>query len=223
MTHLEPVSARKIFPCFDEPEYKAFFNLKVTHHKNFTVLSNTKIVNQTIPDENSRIITSFETTPEMSTYNLAFFMSNFSASSNHKNGHTIFARPNAIHNVEFAFKIEDQIFKKFEELTTIPYKFDKMDLVAVPKFLPSAMENWGLILFKERSLFYDPEFSTSLDKMNVATTISHEYAHQWFGNLVSCRWSDLWLKEGLASFFAQDILIEVRDDNFHVHRAISYS
>lgn len=146
ITHLQPIGARRVFPCLDEPEFKAYFNLKINHHKKFSAVSNTRVKEETMPDQESRVTTTFETTPKMSPYLLAFVISDFSVIS--KNNHSVYARPNAIDKGKFALEIEDGIFKNLEELTSIPFEINKIDLIAVPHLQVDAMENWGAIIFE---------------------------------------------------------------------------
>lgn len=147
-TFFEPNAARRVFPCFDEPEYKAEFDISINHHKNFTAVSNAKVRETTKPDENSRVITYFATTPRISPHNVAFIVFNFTSSSVYGTGHTLHITPYFLMDTNFALDVERKIQKQYEEVTGIPLEIKKMDLVALPYLEKDAMSSFGILFFR---------------------------------------------------------------------------
>lgn len=141
----------------------------------------------------------------MSTYLVAFVVCDFEAKAQHSAHNVLvraFSRPDAIDDVDHALKTTAKMLDYFENYFGIPYPLTKLDLVALPDFSHGAMENWGLITFKETTMLYNPETNSRFDKQTVSMIVGHEVAHQWFGNLVTMEWwTDLWWVQ-VCNFFS---------------------
>lgn len=201
-TQFESHHAREVFPCIDEPEAKATFDLTLETEANITVLGNMPIKQQV--EKNDRLTTTFHTTPKMSTYLLAWVageMQKKSASSKHGVEVNVWSTPSQpIDSLDFALDIACRVTDFFDDYFDIPYPLPKCDHVALPDFSSGAMENWGLITYREILLLYDRKTTSITTRNHIAMVIAHELSHQWFGNLVTMKWwNDLWLNESFAT------------------------
>lgn len=213
-TQFESHYARKCFPCVDEPSAKATFDLSITVNSPDvqTVLSN-------MPGEQVNHTWRFQTTPKMSTYLLAFVGGNFVGKSDRTkrgvkvNVYATPAQPTGL--LDYALDTAVKSVEFYEDYFGIDYPLPKLDNVALPDFSAGAMENWGLITYRESAMLADNNSAVDTQE-SVAITITHEIAHQWFGNLVTMAWwDDLWLNESFASLM-EHIVTDRLHPEYHV-------
>ncbi|KAK0167905.1 hypothetical protein PV327_001760 [Microctonus hyperodae] len=216
-TQLEPIAARQIFPCWDEPAFKATFKISIKHNKKYTALSNMPAVASVIDETNSTMMTTyFAESPKMSTYLVAFAIGEFVSVDQDDQNFQVFTRKDVFNEGEYALNIGPGILKALENYTQYSYEkhnLTKMASLAVPKLSAGAMENWGLVIYTEKEFLYTENVSSTLQKENVVGIIAHELAHQWFGNLVTAKWwNDIWLNEGFANYFQYFITNQIKPE-----------
>lgn len=153
----------------------------------------------------------FAETPKMSTYLVAVVVSDFTSKSDGK--YSVYANPLVAHQLDYSLKKISPVVKFFEEKLKIKYELPKLDMVALPDFASGAMENWGLLTYRETGMLYDKSMSTLNNMQAIRNVIAHELTHQWFGDLVSPKWWNyVWLSEGFARYFQYFANTEVRND-----------
>ena len=202
-TQFEATDARRAFPCWDEPAIKATFKVTLIIPSDLVAVSNMSIVRESEAEPGLKKL-EFGETPIMSTYLLAFIIGELSCVERTAEDGTIvrvYTTRGKEEQGRFALDVSVDLLGYLNEYFGIPYPLEKMDHIAIPDFAAGAMENWGAITYREIAILVDPENTSAGTKQIVASIVSHEMAHQWFGNLVTMAWWDaLWLNESFASW-----------------------
>jgi aminopeptidase N/puromycin-sensitive aminopeptidase len=203
VTQFESTSARQAFPSFDEPAFKATYDVSLVVDANDTAISNGPIVSDTPGPAAGKHTLHFGTTPKMSTYLVAFLVGDFQCTSGESDGVAIrsCATPDKVALTPYSVDVAKYVLHYYNNYFGIPYPLKKLDLIALPDFEAGAMENFGAITYRETDLLLDPKTASVDAKKEVALVVAHEMAHQWFGDLVTMQWWDnIWLNEGFATW-----------------------
>ncbi|KAM0895716.1 hypothetical protein ACQ4PT_023655 [Festuca glaucescens] len=202
VTQFESVDARRCFPCWDEPAFKAKFKLTLEVPSELTALSNMPVANTTVAGPIKTI--RYQESPLMSTYLVAIVVGLFEYVEGVTAKGTrvrVYTQVGKSSQGKFALDVGVKSLNLYKDYFGTPFPLPKMDMVAIPDFAAGAMENYGLVTYREVALLFDDKSSSASSKQNVAITVAHELAHQWFGNLVTMEWwTHLWLNEGFATW-----------------------
>lgn len=201
-TQFEPTEARRALPCWDEPSFKATFSVTIVAPRGLTASSNMPIIAQ--KEKDGLIEHKFDVSPIMSTYLLAFIIGEFDVIEGVDSNGKIIRVYTPVGKAEqgrFSLDVALKVLPFYTKYFEIAYPLPKLDMFSIPDFSSGAMENWGIVTYRESCLLVDPAHTSQHSKQYVALVVAHELAHQWFGNLVTMEWwTHLWLNEGFATW-----------------------
>ncbi|KAI4966917.1 hypothetical protein ZWY2020_035605 [Hordeum vulgare] len=204
VTQFESVDARRCFPCWDEPAFKAKFKLTLEVPSQLVALSNMPVANATFAGPIKTV--RYHESPPMSTYLVAIVVGIFEYVEGMTSKGTrvrVYTQIGKSNQGKFALDVGVKSLNFYKDYFDTPYPLPKLDMIAIPDFAAGAMENYGLVTYREVALLFDEKSSSASSKQNIAITVAHELAHQWFGNLVTMEWwTHLWLNEGFATWMS---------------------
>ncbi len=229
-TQFEATHARQCFPCWDEPDLKATFQIDLVIDENHTAVANSAETGR-VPTDDGKVVVSFAPTVVMSTYLVAFVIGPLEMTDPVDVDGVdlrVVHVPGKNQLTDFALDVGAFSLRYFQDYFDIPYPGTKLDLVAIPDFAFGAMENLGCVTFRETVLLVDPNRATQPELQNVTDVIAHELAHMWFGDLVTMKWwNGLWLNEAFATFMEMRATDGYRPDwnrwtNFGLSRSAAF-